>query len=329
MKHKEQMNNNLAPIVLFVYNRPWHTEQTLNALMQNEQALESTLYIYCDGVKENSTEDQRQKIIDVRNVIRTKKWCKEVYIIESEFNKGLADSIIQGVSEVLSKHAKVIVLEDDLVTSKYFLVYMNSGLEYYKYKKTVYSISADRPAYNLFQIPEDYEYDVFVSLRSYSYGWATWIDRWECVDWSLDSIVEYLNKPYLMQAFNRGGEDLNKMLIMQRDNKIDSWAIRFVFAHFMNHAVAILPCISYIDNIGCDGSGIHSGEKGLSYRKDTSLATKYPSFLDVLYEDKRIINSFYSAYYPKKRPVWKKMMNRICRILRGKNIFIIKKKVYN
>jgi len=323
------MNNNLAPIVLFVYNRPWHTEQTLNALMQNEQASESTLYIYCDGGKVDATEEQKQNIIEVGKVVRKKQWCKEVFIIVSKQNKGLANSIISGVTEVIDKHGKVIVLEDDLITSMFFLKYMNNALNYYQNRKTVFSISADRPLYNHFQIPKDYEYDVFVSLRFYSYGWATWIDRWKSVDWTLDFIVDYLNKPWQIEAFNRGGEDLNKMLIMQLNHKIDSWAIRFVFAHYVNHAVAILPCVSYIDNIGCDGSGIHSGYKGLQYRKNISDAIRNPIFLDVLYEDKRIINSFYSAYYPKKRPFWKKIINRLCRIVGRKNVFFIKKKVYN
>ena len=131
----------LAPIVLFVYNRPWHTEQTLNALMQNELADQSVLYIYADGPKENATEEQLKKIEEVRHVIRTKKWCKEVHIIESEKNKGLADSIINGVTEIVNKYGKVIVLEDDIVTSKGFLKYMNEALELYKEEDKVYHIS--------------------------------------------------------------------------------------------------------------------------------------------------------------------------------------------
>lgn len=322
------IENNLAPTVLFVYNRPWHTEQTLNALMLNELASESILYIYCDGAKEDATVEHKQNIIEVRKVVRKKQWCKEVHIIESKLNKGLANSIISGVTEVIDTHGKVIVLEDDLITSKYFLKYMNSGLEYYENRKTVYSISADRPPYKYFNIPEDYEYDVFVSLRSFSTGWATWKDRWNNVDWSLNFMESFLKKTEQIEAFNRGGEDLTNMLILQRESKIDSWAIRFVAAHFINHAVAILPCVSYIDNIGFDGTGIHSGDNETNFRKDIIKSKQYPRFIDVLYEDKRIINSFYSYYYPRKRPLWKKMINRLCRILGRENIFTIKRKVY-
>jgi len=116
----------LAPIVLFCYNRPWHVEQTLEALSKNELADQSILYIYCDGPKPDATEEQIAKIAEVRQVIRKKQWCKEIHIIENDKNKGLGTSIIDGVSEIIKIYKKVIVLEDDLLTSPFFLDYMNN-----------------------------------------------------------------------------------------------------------------------------------------------------------------------------------------------------------
>ncbi len=320
--------NSLAPIILFTYNRPWHTKQTLNALMQNKLASESVLHIFSDGSKLDATIDQINKINEVRQIIHSVKGFKEVVIKESKVNNGLANSIIAGVSEVISQYGKVIVLEDDLITSPYFLQYMNSGLDFYESYNSVFSICADRPPYKFFEIPKDYEYDVFVSLRSYSTGWATWIDRWKKVSWSLEVTDDFFNKPEQIKAFNRGGEDLSKLILLQKEAKIDSWAIRFVLAHFVNHAVAILPCVSYVDNIGFDGTGVHSPDNEENFRKNVFDAPSIPRFLNILYEDRRIINSFYSAYFPKKRPLWKKIINRLSRILGFKNIYVIKKKIY-
>lgn len=320
--------NDLAPIILFTYNRPWHTEQTLNALMQNKMADESRLFIFCDGPKINATKEQRHEIEEVRKVVRSKQWCKEVHVIESETNKGLANSIIDGVNELIEKYGKVIVLEDDLVTSPYFLRYMNEALFFYENYPAVFSISANRPPINKMEIPADYEYDVFVCLRSYSTGWATWQSRWQLVDWSLTTFEETLKHPYQIQALNRAGEDMAKLLLMQRDGKIDSWAMRFGFAHFMNHAVAILPCNSYVDNIGFDGTGTHSGTILETYHNDLSLAKLNVKFLPVIYEDSRIINAFYSWFYPNKRSFWKKALNFIFRKAGRKSPFVIKKKVY-
>src|SRR4051812_37549635 len=112
---------NLAPIVLFIYNRPWHTRQTLEALYKNDLASESVLYIFADGPKKNASEDALKIINKTRECLKRKKWCKEVIITERPTNLGLADSIINGVTEIINKYEKVIVLEDDIIASRGFL----------------------------------------------------------------------------------------------------------------------------------------------------------------------------------------------------------------
>lgn len=318
----------LAPIIVFCYNRPNHLEQTLDALSRNELAEQSTLYIYCDGPKSDATDEQRQKIADVRQVARKRQWCKEVHIIEADKNKGLANSIIDGVTEVINKHGKVFVLEDDLVSSPYMLKFVNNALDFYEDYAGVFSISVNRPPLCKMQIPEDYPFDVFACLRSYSTGWGTWKDRWEKVDWSMNDFDRCKQNPDMLRALCRLGDDFPPMMQMQEDGKIDSWAVRFGFAHFKYHAVAILPCKSYVTNIGFDGTGTHSGSVAYTYENDLSQSVVNPRMLDMVYEDDRIINAFYSSYYPKPRPLWQKVINYIARKLGKKAPFVIKKKVY-
>ena len=320
--------NNLAPIILFCYNRPWHVEQTLEALSRNELADQSLLYIYCDGPKEGASEEMRQKIAEVRQVVRKRQWCNEVHIVEALKNKGLANSIIDGVTEVINKHGKVFVLEDDLVSSPYMLRYVNKALNFYENYAGVFSISVNRPPLSKMQIPEDYSYDVFASLRSFSTGWGTWKDRWNKVDWSMDDFDQCKENPHIIHALNRKGEDFASMMQMQEDGLIDSWAVRFCFAHFKYHAVAILPCKSYVTNIGFDGTGTHSGTVYNMYENDLSQSVANPRMLDIIYEDDRIINAFYSSYYPKSRSIWQKVVNFIARKFGIKPPFVIKKKVY-
>ena len=325
----------LAPIVLFVYNRPWHTAQTLIALSQNELAKESDLYIYADGAKENADAEQVFKIQEVRSIIRSQKWCRNVYFIESDTNKGLANSVIAGVTEIVNKFGKVIVLEDDLITSTAFLEYMNQALEYYKDSKSVFSISADLPPNDKLIIPADYKYDVFASLRNYSWGWASWADRWNQVDWNVNASHDIFTNKQLQAAFNRGGEDLTNMLHMHTNSQIDSWCIRFTLSHFIHHAVSILPCCSYVKNIGFDGSGVHclGSENNLHAKERTNIdllsKNREPNFLPYIYEDKRIINQFYSYFLPQKRPLWQKMINRAFQLFGMKRVFITKKSVFN
>lgn len=319
---------NLAPIVLFCYNRPWHVEQTLEALSRNELADQSVLYIYCDGPKVDASDEMRQKIAEVRQVVRKRQWCKEVNVFEAETNKGLANSIIDGVTEVVNRYGKVFVLEDDLVSSPHMLKFVNQALDYYQDYAGVFSVSVNRPPLSKMQIPEDYPYDVFACLRSYSTGWGTWKDRWEKVDWSMDDFDRCKQNPDMLRALCRLGDDYPPMMQMQEDGKIDSWAVRFGFAHFKHHAVAILPCKSYVTNIGFDGTGTHSGIVAATYENDLSESIINPRMLDMVYEDDRIINAFYNSFTYERRPLWQKAINFIARKLGKKAPFVIKKKVY-
>jgi len=322
------MNNEmseLAPIVLFVYNRPMHTKLTLNALKNNSLASESKLYIYADGAKKDANAEVLDQIADVRQMIRSQQWCGEIEIIESEKNNGLANSIKAGVSYIVEKYGKVIVMEDDLVTSPAFLSYMNKNLEFYQNRKSVFSIGAYSYPKGKFKIPDDYQFDVFVSLRNSSWGWATWQDRWEQIDWSISCYSTLTDK--MKKALNRGGDDVYDLLEMQQSGKLKIWSIQFTMAHFINHAVSILPCISYVDNVGLDGSGENcSVSNGL--RNDYLNQKETIRFLDVLYEDSRIINAFYNVNCRKKRVIWKKVLNRICRIIGKQPLFYLKKKIY-
>ncbi len=319
---------NLAPIIVFCYNRPDHLEQTLDALSRNELADQSTLYIYCDGPKDSASDEMLQKIAEVRQVARKRLWCKEVHIVEAEKNKGLANSIIAGVTDVINKHGKVFVLEDDLVSSPHMLKFVNNALDFYEDHAGVFSVSVNRPPLSKMQIPEDYPYDVFACLRSYSTGWGTWKDRWNKVDWSMDAFDRCKQNPDMLRTLCRLGDDFPPMMQMQEDGLIDSWAVRFGFAHFMHHAVAILPCRSYVTNIGFDGTGTHSGTVANVYENDLSQSVANPRLLDIVYEDDRIINAFYNAFTYQRRPLWQKAINYIARKLGKKPPFVIKKKVY-
>jgi hypothetical protein len=249
--------NNLAPIVLFVYNRPWHAEQTLNALNKNDLAEQSILYIYADGAKPNATDDQLEKIKQVRDVIRSKQWCKEINIIESDKNKGLANSIIDGVTNVVNKHGKIIVLEDDIITSPYFLKYMNDGLDIYDNEEKVISIHAYQYPISSNGLPI-----TFFMRGADCQGWATWDSRWSLFEKDADKLLKYIIENNLQYEFDiNGSYPYTQMLKSQIEKKVDSWAIRWYASAFIINKYTLYPNVSIIFNIGFDNSGIHSGGK--------------------------------------------------------------------
>lgn len=317
----------LAPIVLFAYSRPEHTLKTLMSLKENILAEQSVLHIYVDGLKENASDKLKENNRKVREIVRSQNWCGKVIIHESLQNKGLALSIKDGVTNVLNEYGKIIVLEDDLLLSKAFLSFMNKALDFYQDYPSVFSIGGYSYPDRIMSIPEDYKYDTYACLRNCSWGWATWKTKWDMIDWEAKQYSSIKQSLSMRQALNRMGDDEFEMFESQQEKGLNIWSILFTNAHFVNHAVAIIPCKSYINNLGLDGSGencnVHNNLIHHKLNENTS-----PTFLDIIYEDSRIINAFYNVNCRKKRSLWKKIINRLFRICGKKSPFVLKGKVY-
>lgn len=318
---------NLAPIVLFAYARPDHLKQTLEALQRNIFAPQSELYIYVDAPKKDASLDVVQANNEVKQLVRQNKWCGKVVIIEQTENKGLARSIRDGVTEVVERYGRVIVMEDDLVTSSAFLTFMNKALAFYEFYPAVFSIGGYTYPKNKMSIPSDYQYDTYACLRNCSWGWATWKNRWDKIDWEAKNYNSLKQSIAIREAFNRMGDDEFEMFFSQQEKGLNIWSILFTMAHFENHAVAIIPCESYVNNVGLDGSGENCSTQP-ALRHDHLCEIESPHFLDIIYEDKRIINAFYNVNCRQRLPKWKRVINRICRMFSGKPEFL-KGEVYS
>ena len=243
---------NLAPIILFVYNRPWHTEQTLNALMENDLASESLLYIYCDGPEKEAAQDLKKNIEKVRNLVRKNNWCKDVEIIERTDNMGLANSVIIGVTEILEKHGKAIILEDDVLTGKHFLKFMNEALDIYADQTKVYGVTG----YTFPHTKRIKDNTYFLPIMS-SWGYGTWVDRWRKLDFDGEKLLKIIETNNLEFKIDFGQLRYYEMLKAQVSGKNDSWAVRFYVSMFLNNGVFLYPNKSLLKNIGFDGTGVH------------------------------------------------------------------------
>lgn len=280
-----------APVVLFVYNRLDHTMNMIESLKNNLMAKDTDLYVFSDAAK---TEKGQESVALVRKYIRQTDWRKyfcKVTVVEADKNRGLAKSIIGGVTEILKEYGKVIVVEDDLVLSPYFLQYMNGALDYYADIEDVWSISGySFPMKSL----KKYPHDVFYSYRGTSWGWATWLDRWEMTDWDVKDFPKLMSDKEWQKRFNRGGNDLTQMLKAQMEGRINSWAIRWVFTQSNLEMYTVYPKHSYILNDGCDGSGTHVGNTE-EYSTDIKYGVPECRF-ERLKIDKKIAKEFWYKY---------------------------------
>ena len=171
-----------APIIVFCYNRKEHLEKTLYALEQNRLANQSEIYIFADGSRGEKDKEAVEEVRDYLKVYRTKTCFKTIEVIESEKNKGLANSIIEGVSRIIEKYGKVIVVEDDLVTSADFLEYMNQTLDFYEEDEKIWSVTGyTLPLKGLKTYKEACDAtsnQIYALLLAVNQGWKTKVSKY-------------------------------------------------------------------------------------------------------------------------------------------------------
>jgi hypothetical protein len=294
-----------APIVLFVYNRLVHTRQTLEALAANSLACESDLWIFSDGPKCPEVARQVEEVRQYIHYFKGTGRFASVKIKEMAQNKGLAGSVIDGVTNILNVCKSVIVLEDDLVTAPDFLTFMNACLDYYNGHPGVGSISGYSP---LRTLPRCYRDDVYLVPRSCSWGWATWRDRWHRVDWKVADFDEFRKDRSARRQFNQCGSDRYDRLQRQVDSDINSWSIRFGYWQFRQGMCTVYPAVSRVRNIGTDGSGTHNS-CGARYNDELSGST-VPFVLSAPAQSKQIVLQF-------KREYSGSFLSRVSRFLRN------------
>ena len=245
----------LAPIALFVYNRPVHTSMTVDALRKNILANQSDLVIFSDAPKAGVSEN---KVHEVREYIHQIDGFKSLTIIERSANFGLADSIIEGVTKLCNDFGKVIVLEEDLITSPYFLQYMNNALDFYEKEENVVAIDAYMFPINSI-MPE-----TFFLKDPGCWGWATWQRGWALFESNGSILLEQLKGKNLKKVFDYDGAyPYTKMLMDQVKRKNNSWAIRWYASIFLQDKLALHVGKSLVHNIGNDNSGTHGGKTDL------------------------------------------------------------------
>ena len=306
MKTTDKMK---APIVLFVYNRPEHTQKTLDSLAANFLANESELFIYSDAPKNQS---ETEKVKAVRYIVKNIKGFKSVNIIERDTNWGLAGSIIDGVTNIVNKYGKVIVLEDDMVTSPFFLQFMNKALDYYKYEKNVWHVSGWNYPINSSELEA-----AFFWRTMNCWGWATWKDRWRYFEKNVDKLIAGFPAKNIYKFDINGAAKMWQQVLANKTGEINSWAVFWYAAIFQKNGLCLNPAMSFVQNIGFDGTGVHSNETSI-YSID-SLCEKDIDFSELIIEENDLAVKRISSFY-KEQLINAVSYKRLCEA--KKEIFI-------
>ncbi|MFW2601135.1 hypothetical protein [Aliarcobacter butzleri] len=244
---------NLAPIILFTYNRLSHTKQTIDALQKNELAKKSELFIYSDGGKD---EDSWNKVGEIRQYLESVVGFKNITIIKRDVNIGLAQNIIDGVTKIINQYGKIIVLEDDIVTSPYFLNFMNDSLNFYEKTSKVWHISG----WN-YPISDENLKDVFLWRTMNCWGWATWKDRWNNYEKNPQKLISIFSEEDICEFNLDNAANFWEQVERNHNKQMNTWAIFWYAIIFRNQGLCLNPTQSFVENIGFDGTGTNTGHR--------------------------------------------------------------------
>lgn len=303
-----------APIVMCIYARPDYLRRTLESLAQNPLASESVLYAFCDGPRE---EAHREGCEASRRVVENATGFKDVVVKTFDKNRGPAVATVESVTDVINRHGKCVVIEEDIVSTPYFLTYLNEGLERYRDKQRVFTLCGYSP--EMRGIPKDYPFDAFFSYRTMCWGWATWADRWSKGDWEIKDFPAFKRDRAMQERFNRGGADMSRMLIAVMEGRIVTWDVQWDFAAFKHDGLALLPVYSLVRNIGTDETGTNFTKGTIKFNVDLSKARPIERWPDAIEVDPRMARSFRAFHARSLRRGLRKAVNVVKGLVKSKS----------
>ena len=276
-----------APIALFTYNRADHTRQAVESLLRNAEAKDTDLFIFSDGPK---NEKAAKEVKANREFVRTITGFKSITIIEREKNWGLSKNLIEGITKINNEFGRVIVVEDDLVVSPFFLRYMNDGLEKYEHDERVASISA-------FLNPIDGDIPNTFFLRYFAcWGWATWKRAWDLLNTDSRDLLKKIR--WKKNDFNIGGTGpFYGILYCDKVGLNDSWAVRFYASCFLAGKLHLFPNQTMAIQTGMDGSGTHSKAGGRNPYQQMTISNTPVNLGDIRVEENKKMYEAFSLFY--------------------------------
>jgi hypothetical protein len=295
---------NLAPIALFVYNRPTHLQRTIASLAANPLAAQSDLWIFSDAPK---VEAHAAGVQAVRACVRTVSGFRSVNIVEQLENQGLATSIISGVTQLCEQAGRVIVLEDDLLLAPRFLDFVNQALERYAQEPRVMQVSGYMfPVDGTNELPQ-----AFFCRLAPSWGWATWGDAW--AQFRIDGKAlsrEISDRADCLQFDMDGAYPYRAMLAAQARGELDVWGVRWYASMFLRDGLCLYPRQSLVRNIGMDGSGMHCGPS-TAYDVDLGQGSDICAFPGSIVESPQAREKIVSFFRSLQEPWYRRRLVRM------------------
>lgn len=274
---------NVAPVILFAYNRPEHLIRTMRTLARCELASQSKVIVMMDGPRHEEDRSKQQMMIYDLQLVRG---FASIDVRTREVNLGLEQNISSGVTAVMAEYGRAIVLEDDILVSPHFLRFMNDALEFYQDKRQVWHISGWNFPIAAADLPSS-----FLWRTALGWGWATWADRWQHYKRDPVALIQRWDQIDIQQFNLYGGYDFWEQVVKNASGQLHTWAVFWYSTIFENGGLCLNPTKAMTTNIGFDGSGTHDAGIEFTLAYDPQFDYAKDSLPTVLQENRQVVSA--------------------------------------
>ena len=267
-----------SPVAMFVYNRADNTQRTLEALLANKHAEKTDLFVFSDGGKDKQSwemvDNVRSMLHEYKERVGQTGELKSMTIVERPQNIYLERNIIEGITQVLEDHETVIVLEDDIVTSPYFLDYMNQAFYIYRDDDKVMHVSG----FTNLDLPDKENHETYFTPHMSGWGWGTWARKWK------NHFKHFESRDEALEGMSNADMDSMQYggvfpCLRSLDKKPIPWDICWEIAIYKAGGLCLTPYHTLVRNIGLNNGTHFKGYRILQWYEFDREPLKHPLLL--------------------------------------------------
>ncbi|PAF43786.1 hypothetical protein [Helicobacter sp. 11S03491-1] len=287
---------NLAPVMIMVYDRLDCLKNAIESLAKNSLARHTDVFIVSDAPYKLEHQKAIKEVRDYINTLSHTSLFKSVEGIFWQSNKGSFNSGKEATDYIFSKYERLISFEDDILVSNKFLEYMNQALELYKDNQEIISITSSVHYDNKKIIPKNYPYDVFLLKMFSPWGTGMWKDRYESIDWELKGVEEFIKDKKQIKAFNAISTHMLPILKDTLENNKKHADVMICFNMFKTNRYTLYPIKPLSVNVGHDGRGEHCGVNPF-WQNQELIPDFCPKLIKNILYSKTLAKNYQKAFY--------------------------------
>lgn len=236
------------------FTRPVYARQTFEAI---KKAQPQKLYFYSNHAREDNPDEVKNNSI-IKDYVNEVDWDCEVHTWFRDVYVDQLTSIRTAIDWVFDNEESAIILEEDCVPTRAFFSFCDQMIDFYKDEKRIWYITGD----NFFNLnPSGYDY--IFSNYHWIWGWASWRDRWQAIDWDNFEVESMIAQGVHNHLFKTDQQRKERVKIYRKVAPIvrqtGCWDYALGVTCDQNTACAVVPSRQLVQNIGEVGE--HQGNK--------------------------------------------------------------------